>query len=84
MYGIELRKRSPIEPRASAVRMRGIRVHYGDGRSMRFAPQAGEEFLSRDDVDRVVGLLRNSSNALEWGLAAKSESDTSLDEKGTV
>jgi hypothetical protein len=79
LYGIELRKWSPIEPRASAVRMLRIRVHYDDGRSVRFVPQAGEELLSRDDVDRVVGLLRNGSNALEWGLAAKRESDTSSD-----
>jgi hypothetical protein len=42
------------------------------------------EFLSRDDVDRVGGLLRNGSNALEWELAAKREPDTSSDEKGAV
>src|ERR671913_1228256 len=36
---------------------------------MRFVPQAGEELLFGDDLDRVVGLLRNGSNALQWGLA---------------
>jgi hypothetical protein len=51
---------------------------------MRFVPQAGEELLSGDDLDRVVGLLRNGSNALQWGLAAKREPDTSSDEKGTA
>ena len=84
MYGIELRKRSPIELRASAVRMCSTPVHYNDSRSICFVPQTGEELLPRDDVNRVVSLLSDGSNALQWGLAAKREPDTSSDEKGTV
>jgi hypothetical protein len=33
MYGIELRKRSPIKPRAGAVRMCNVRIHYDRRRS---------------------------------------------------
>jgi hypothetical protein len=33
-----------------------------------FVPEAGEEFSSRDDVHRIVGILHIGSEALEWGL----------------
>lgn len=84
MYGIELRKRSKTDLREGGVRIRNIRVCYDDGRSMRFVPYAEEQFLSRDDLDRVVDLLRSGSNALEWGLSAKSEPVTGPGEKGAV
>jgi hypothetical protein len=32
-------------------------------------PEAGEEFFSRDDVHRVVGMLHTGSEELEWGLS---------------
>lgn len=84
MYGIELSKRSKTALREGRVRIRNIRLYYDDGRSTRFVPYVEEEFLSRDDLDRVVDLLRSASNALEWGLSAKSEPATGPGEKGAV
>ncbi len=56
--------------RASQVLIRGICVRYEDGRRVCFIPEAGEEFFSRDDVHRVVGMLHIGSEALEWGLTS--------------
>jgi hypothetical protein len=50
------------------VRIRRICVRYEDGRRVCFVPEAGEEFFSRDDVHRVVGMLHIGSEALEFGL----------------
>ena len=48
--------------------IRRICIRYDDGRRVCFVPEAGEEFFSRDDVRRVVGMLHIGSEALEWGL----------------
>ena len=72
-YGAEVRRRTtksgPGDRRASQVLMRRICVRYEDGRRACFVPEAGEEFLSRDDVHRVAGMLHGGSESLEWGPA---------------
>ncbi len=70
MHGIKVSKRKVDglgEPGASGVRIRRISVRYEDGRRTSFIPEAEEEFFSQDDAERVVGILRKSSSALEWG-----------------
>jgi len=49
------------------VLIRRISVRYGDG-TVSFIPEAREEFFSQDDAHRVAGMLRQSSQTLEWGL----------------
>ena len=70
MHGIEVRRESteggPGTSRAAEVRIRRISVCYEAGRVMSFIPEAGEEFFSKDDVDRLVGILHKSSEAMEW------------------
>jgi hypothetical protein len=71
LHGIEVRRRAkngPGDRRAAQVKIRRICVRYEDGRRVCFVPEAGEEFFSRDDVHRVVGMLHIGSEALEWGL----------------
>ena len=69
MHGIEVTREESTEggPRAAGVRIRRISICYEGDRKMTFIPEAGEEFFDRDDVDRLVGLLDNVSQALEWG-----------------
>ena len=55
------------DPRASKLELQRISVRYEDGREITFIPEAEEEFFSRDDAERLVGILRKSSAALEWG-----------------
>ena len=43
--------------------------HEGGARAC-FVLEAGEEFFSRDDVHRVVGMLHTGAEALEWGLTS--------------
>ena len=70
MHGITVRRR-PTDglgnPSASGVLIRRISVRYKDGMLMTFIPEAREEFFSQDDTGRLVGDLRKSSAALEWG-----------------
>jgi len=55
--------------KASEALMRRICVRYEDSsRRMCFIPESGEEFFSRDDAHRVVGMLHKGSEVLEWGL----------------
>ncbi len=76
LHGVEVRKRPedsqslPGDPRASEVLIRRICVRYEDGRRVCFIPEAGEEYFSRDDVHRVVGMLHTGSEAMEWGLVS--------------
>jgi hypothetical protein len=73
-HGIEVKRRAtsggPGDRRASQVLIRRICVRYEDGRRVCFVPEAGEEFFSRDDVRRVVGMLHIGSEALEWELTS--------------
>jgi hypothetical protein len=70
LHGIEVR-RQPTDglgdPKASEVWLRRISVRYEDGRVISFVPEANQEYFSQDDAERVVGILRKSSAALEWG-----------------
>jgi hypothetical protein len=50
--------------------MRRICLRYEDGRKVCVVPEAGEEFFSRDDAHRVVGMLRKGSEVLEWDLSS--------------
>jgi hypothetical protein len=69
LHGVEVSRRatdSSWNPVASEVLIRRICVRYEDGRKVCFVPEAGEEFFSRDDVHRVVGMLHKGSETLEW------------------
>lgn len=70
MHGIEVRREAteggPGTQRAAEVRIRRISVCYEDGGMMSFIPEAGEEFFSKDDVDRLVGIVDKTSQAQEW------------------
>jgi hypothetical protein len=71
MQGIEVRGRAHNgsgDESAAEVRIRRICLRYEDGRGVCFVPEAGEEFFSRDDVHRLVGMLHTGSEDLEWGL----------------
>ncbi len=70
MHGITVRRKPTDgsgDPRVSEMSIRRVSVRYGDGRRMNFIPEAREEFFSQDDLQGVVGILRKSSSALEWG-----------------
>ena len=71
-HGVEVRRRATNgtgNRRASQVLIRRICVRYQDGRRTCFVPEAGEEFFSRDDAHRVVGMVHKGSESLEWGPA---------------
>ena len=74
--GIEVRRRDwggPGDRRASQVLIRRICVRYEDDRKVCFVPEAEEEFFSRDDAHRVVGMLHKGSEALEWSPAPEGD-----------
>ncbi len=79
MHGIEVTRESteggPGTSRAAEVRIRRISVCYEDGRVMTFIPEAGEEFFSKDDVDRLVGVLHKTSEAMEWEMTTEGTAD---------
>jgi hypothetical protein len=78
LHGLEVRRRDtdgPGRQRTGEVLMRRICVRYEDGRRVCFVPEAREEFFSRDDVHRVVGMLHGGSERLEWGPALEEEAD---------
>jgi len=69
LHGVEVSRRatdSSWNPVASELLIRRICVRYEDGRKVCFVPEAEEEFFSRDDVHRVVGMLHKGSEILEW------------------
>ena len=59
--------------------MRRICVRYEDGKRVCFVPEAGEEFFSRDDAHRVVGMLHKGSEAFQRGSSLEGSPGT---EKG--
>jgi hypothetical protein len=79
MHGIEVTRESTESglgtSRAAEVRIRRISVCHEDGGVMTFIPEAGEEFFSKDDVDRLVGILHQSSEAMEWGQISEGAPD---------
>ena len=78
-HGVELRRRAKNDlgdRRASEVLIRRICVRYEDDRKVCFVPEAGEEFFSRDDAHRVVGILHKGSEVLEWGLELEEQPGT--------
>jgi hypothetical protein len=69
LHGVEVSRRatdSSWNQVASELLIRRICVRYEDGRKVCFVPEAREEFFSRDDVQRVVGMLHIGSETLEW------------------
>jgi hypothetical protein len=74
VHGITVTRRPTHDsgdPQPSEVSVRRISIRYADGSEMSFIPEAGERFFSQDDVQRVVGILRKASAALEWGQMPK-------------
>jgi hypothetical protein len=70
LQGIEVKRRAkngPHDRRAAQVRIRRICLRYEGGRRVCFVPEAGEEFFSRDDAHRVVGMLHTGSEDIEGG-----------------
>lgn len=57
---------------ADNVLIRRISVRYDDG-TVAFIPEARERFFSQDDAHRVAGMLRQSSETLEWGLTPEGD-----------
>jgi hypothetical protein len=71
-HGVRVSRRAADtvwNPVAGEVLVRRICVRYEDGGRPCFVPEAGEEFFSRDDVHRVVGMLHVGSERPEWGPA---------------
>jgi hypothetical protein len=78
-HGVEVRRRDrggPGDQIASEVLIRRICIRYEDDRKVCFVPEAGEEFFSRDDAHRLVGMLHKGSEALEWGPALEEQPGT--------
>jgi hypothetical protein len=69
-HGVHVRQRAghgPGHRGAAQVLLRRICVRYEDGGKACFVPKAGDEFFSRDDAHRVVGMLHAGAERLEWG-----------------
>jgi hypothetical protein len=78
-HGVRVRRRATNgteEREASQVLIRRLCLRYEDGRKVCFVPEAGEEFFSRDDVHKLVGMLHKGSEALEWGMALEEYAGT--------
>ena len=76
MQGVEVRRRSADEARVS-------RVRYEDGGTVSLVPEAKEEFFTKDDAHRVVGMLRAGSEVLEWVLEfTRKDPESSPDNAG--
>jgi hypothetical protein len=70
MQGVEVKRRATNgrgERRAAEVLIRRICVRYEDGRRACFVLEAGEEFFSRDDVHRVVGICTPARRTASGG-----------------
>jgi hypothetical protein len=75
-HGVRVRRRAANDswnPVAGEMLIRRICLRYEDGRKVCFVPEVGEEFFSRDDAHRVVGMLHKGSEALEWGPALEGQ-----------
>jgi hypothetical protein len=69
LHGVEVSRRatdSSWNQVASELLIRRICLGYEEGRKVCFVPEAVEEFFSRDDVQRVIGMLHIGSETLEW------------------
>jgi hypothetical protein len=55
--------------------IRRIEVRYSDGRIVRFIPEAGREFFSRDDSGQLVKTLVAASSNAEWAQLGESQAD---------
>ncbi len=79
MHGIEVTRESTEggsgDSRAAEVWIRRISVCNEDGSVMTFIPEAGEEFFSKDDVDRLVGIVHKAAETLEWGQVSEGAPD---------
>lgn len=51
------------------TKIRRIEVRYTDGRIVRFIPEAGREFFSRDDSGQLVKTFTTASSTAEWAEA---------------
>ena len=48
------------------TRVRRIRAHYSDGRTVSFRPEDGREFFNQDDAEQLVQVLEEASSRAEW------------------
>ncbi len=55
--------------------IRRIEVRYSDGRIVRFVPEAGREFFSKDDSSQLVKVLTKSSSIMEWAEVSERYAD---------
>ena len=65
MHGI-IRQREIQNEDSSVFRLTEIVVHYGDGRTLTFIPEAGREDFSEDDLHELVKVLQKASGVAEW------------------
>lgn len=65
MHGI-IRQRQIDDQSSSIFRLSEITVHYGDGRTLTFVPEAGRQNFSEDDLHEFVKVLQKASSIAEW------------------
>lgn len=65
MHGI-IRQRDIQSGNSSIFRLTEVKVHYGDGRTLTFVPEAGRENFSEDDLHELVKVLQRASSVAEW------------------
>lgn len=65
MHGI-IRQRDIQDGNSSVFRLNEVQVHYGDGRTLTFVPEAGRENFSEDDLHELVTVLQKASSVAEW------------------
>jgi hypothetical protein len=71
MHGLERRRnlKEGTEP-PDYTRVRRIRAHYSDGRTISFRPEDGREFFNQDDAEQLVKVLEEASSKAEWAEAS--------------
>ena len=65
MHGI-IRQRQINDENSSVFRLNEVVVHYADGRTLTFVPEAGRETFSEDDLHEFVKVLQRASSVAEW------------------
>ena len=65
MHGI-IRQRQINDENSSVFRLNEVVVHYADGRTLTFVPEAGRKTFSEDDLHEFVKVLQRASSVAEW------------------
>jgi hypothetical protein len=65
MHGIQRETRQQDESTTSTDIHR-VTVHYADGRTLYFIPEAGRDSFSEDDMLQLAHILDGASSVAEW------------------